>query len=48
LSYGDSMKPGAQFLKARVDAFKAAKGTAAPAAAAPEAAPEAAAAGEKL
>jgi len=42
LAYGDSMKPGAEFLKARVEALKSSKG-AAPAA---EAAP--AAGGEKL
>jgi cutinase len=34
MSYGDSMKPGAAFLKARVDALKAARGGGAPAAAA--------------
>lgn len=44
LSYGDSMKPGAEFLKARVDAYKAAKASATPAAAAPPAAAEPAAA----
>jgi cutinase len=38
MSYGDSFKPGAAWLKAQVDAFKSSGGAAAPAAAAPAAA----------
>jgi cutinase len=44
MSYGDSMKPGAQFLKGRVDALRASRGQSTPAAAAPAPAAPAAAA----
>ncbi|TLD38419.1 hypothetical protein E2P81_ATG00962 [Venturia nashicola] len=44
MSYGDSFKPAAQFLKGKVDAFKSSKGSAPAAPATPEAEPAAEAA----